>query len=142
MIDGRTPHAGRTCRLDRSQVSAASPAMYLDIPANDNCDEPCMATFNRTGDDALITAIRLWEDDHWQWHAVTGWDEIGAVPARFAAIEESGDGPARLLHGGPLGLRLARIDDPLLAREVRWSLDDTTQWGETFRIVTPETQTR
>ena len=113
--------------------------MYLDIPANDNCPEPCMATFKETGPAAGLGAVRLWRDGTWQWCAVTGWDETGPVPARISAIEESGDGPARLIHGGPLGLRLAPLPPPDAA--VAWDLADPAQWGEPFLIVRPETET-
>ena len=110
--------------------------MYLDIPASANLDEPTMATFKEDGPARTVRELRLWRDGVWQWCAVTGWDESGPVPARIQAIEESGDGPAQLVHGGPLGLRLA------VGAVTNWSTDDSTQWGEPFLIVTPEAEWR
>ncbi len=114
--------------------------MYLDIPANDNVSEPAMATFKETGPSRSIRAVRLWRDDAWHWCAITGWDEDAAVPAQVAPIEESGDGPALLLHGGSHGLRLATIAEPGDLAGVRWDLADARQWGEPFLLCTPDTR--
>jgi hypothetical protein len=113
--------------------------MYLDILPNDNLDEACMATFNVTGPGRPVTTIRLWRGGIWQWCAVTGWAESGPVPAVWSPIEESGDGPARLLTGGEHGLRFAVIADPA-APAVRWDLADAAQWSEPFLICTPEAE--
>ena len=113
--------------------------MYLDIEANDNLTEPVMATFKETGPARHIAAVRLELDGVWNWCAITGWN-AGPVPAWFSPIEESGDGPARLVHGGEQGLRLARIADPTQAGVVCWSTADTAQWGEPFLICIPDTQ--
>lgn len=111
--------------------------MYLDIPANANLDEPTMATFKEAGPARVVQALRLWRDGVWQWCAVTGWDEGGPVPALIQPIEESGDGPAQLVHGGPLGLRLCVGDQP-----AHWDVADASQWGEPFLLVTPEAEWR
>lgn len=113
--------------------------MYIDILPNDNLDEPAMATFNATGPGRRINAVKLELDDGWHWCAVTGWND-GPVPAQFTPIEESGDGPARLVSGSEHGLRLARIAAPQDAGRVIWSLADTTQWPEPFLICLPETE--
>ena len=110
--------------------------MYLDIPANANLDEPVLATFKADGPPQPVRELRLWRNDSWMWCAVTGWAEAGAVPAYIQMIEESGDGPARLVHGGAFGLRLGE------GVVTRWSTDDATQWGEPFLIVTPDAQWR
>jgi hypothetical protein len=115
--------------------------MYLDIQPNDNLAEPVMATFKETGPARRIAAVRLELDGVWNWCAITGWNE-GPVPALFSPIEESGDGPARLVHGGEQGLRLARIPDPAQAGAVRWSTADAAQWGEPFLICVPDTLVR
>ncbi len=114
--------------------------MYLDIPANDNVCEPTMATFKETGPSRPVEAVRLWRDDAWQWCAITGWEDDATAPAQVAPIEESGDGPALLLHGGSHGLRLAQIVDPQAAAHVRWDLADPAQWGEPFLLCRPDTQ--
>jgi hypothetical protein len=115
--------------------------MYLDLDANGNLSEPAMATFKDTGPGRCIDAVRLHRDGVWQWCAITGWDE-GPVPAYITPIEESGDGPARLLHGGAQGLRLAPIDAPAAggAPTVQWDLADARQWGEPFLICRPEAE--
>jgi len=110
--------------------------MYLDIPASANLDEPVMATFKADGPAQPVRELRLWRDGLWTWCSVTGWDESGPVPASIQLIEESGDGPARLVHGGPLGLRLGA------GVVTQWSTDDATQWGEPYLIVTPDAQWR
>lgn len=114
--------------------------MYLDLPACDNLPEPVMATFKETGAGQAVRAARLWRDGEWQWCAVTGWGEGGAETAWCTPIEESGDGPARLLHGGEHGMRLAAIADPDQA--VTWDLADAGQWAEPFLICRPELEVR
>lgn len=111
------------------------PRMYLDLPACDNLPEPTMATFKETGPAVVLQAIKLWRDQTWQWCAVTGWSETGPVLAMIQPIEESGDGPARLIHGGEHGLRLALLPT---SGAVRWSVDNAEQWGEPFLIVRPD----
>lgn len=114
--------------------------MYIDIEPNDNLDEPVMATFNVTGPGQSIDAVHLdLGDGAWHWCAVTGWKD-GPVPAQYTPIEESGDGPARLVTGSEHGIRLARIAAPDQAGRVVWSLSDTTQWAEPFLICVPETK--
>lgn len=110
--------------------------MYLDIPASANLDEPAMATFKEDGPARPVRELRLWREQAWVWCSVTGWDESGPVPAYIQPIEESGDGPARLIHGGPLGLRLA------VGTVSAWSTADPAQWGEPFLILTPEAEWR
>jgi hypothetical protein len=113
--------------------------MYLDLDANDNLPAPAMATFKETAPGRRIAAVRLERDGAWAWCAITGWD-AGAVPAWSTPIEESGDGPARLLHGGGQGLRLAAIAAPAAAATVRWDVHDPAQWGEPFLIIRPEAE--
>lgn len=114
--------------------------MYIDIEPNDNLDEPVMATFNVTGPAQPIDAVYLdLGDGQWHWCAVTGWKD-GPVAAQYTPIEESGDGPARLVTGSDHGIRLARIAAPEQAGRVVWSLTDTTQWAEPFLICVPETR--
>jgi len=117
--------------------------MYIDIPPNDNLDEATMATFKETGPGRAVRAVRVWRDGAWQWCAVTGWGESGPVPAVLTPIEESGDGPARLLTGGDFGLRLAPIGAPQAPAPaaiptVAWDLAQREQWGEAFLLCTPE----
>jgi hypothetical protein len=121
--------------------------MYLDIDANDNLSEAAMASFKDTGPGSRITAVRLSRDGVWQWCAITGWAD-GPVPAYITPIEESGDGPARLLHGGAQGLRLAAIAGPAealsapaaVSAAVRWDVQDARQWGEPFLILRPDAE--
>ena len=115
--------------------------MYIDILPNDNVAEPTMATFKEIGARRAVRAIRLHLDDGVSWCAITGWSESGPVDALFTPIEESGDGPGRLVSGGDQGLRLARIADPARAATVRWDLADGAQWGEPFLLCLPETET-
>ncbi len=114
--------------------------MYIDIEPNDNIADATMATFKETGDGLPVRAVRLSLDDGWAWCAVTGWAVDGPTAALITPIEESGDGPARLLHGGEQGLRLARIATSAGAAGVAWDIADATQWGEPFLICRPETE--
>lgn len=112
--------------------------MYIDIDPNDNVDESVMATFKETGPSREIVAARLWRDESWQWCAITGWDNDGPSPAFATAIEESGDGPALLIHGGNQGLRCAAIPDPNAAK-IAWDVHAAQQWGEPFLLCRPDT---
>lgn len=114
--------------------------MYIDIDANDNFPEPCMATFKETGPTRVVRAARLWRDSVWQWCAITGWSDEAPVSAGLSPIEESGDGPALLLHGGNQGLRLAAIAGVEQAGTVRWDVANVEQWGEPFLIIRPGTE--
>ncbi len=114
--------------------------MYIDIESNDNVAEAAMATFKETGAGRAIRAVRLCIDGIWQWCAVTGWSSSGPADAFCTPIEESGDGPARLLHGGDHGLRLARIAAPDASASVRWGIESAEQWGEPFLLCRPETE--
>ena len=113
--------------------------MYIDIEPNPNVPEGAMATFLETGPGRLIRAVRLHLEGEWVWCAVVAWGGT-PVPAQFTPIEESGDGPARLVSGATHGIRLARIADAEQAKAVVWSEDDADQWGEPFLICTPETE--
>lgn len=115
--------------------------MYIDILPNDNVDLPTMATFKETAVGRTINALKLHLDDGEQWCAITGWSEAGAVAARFTPIEESGDGPGRLVSGGDHGLRLQRISGPEAATAVIWDVLDKAQWGEPFLLCLPGTET-
>ena len=115
--------------------------MYIDILPNDNLAEPTMATFKEVGPRRPVRAIRLHLDDGVSWCAITGWSEDGPVDALFTPIEESGDGPGRLVSGGAHGLRLQRIASPEASNAVRWNLDDPQQWAEPFLLCLPETET-
>lgn len=115
--------------------------MYIDIDPNDNLDEACMATFKETGASAPLHAAKLWRDGIWQWCAITGWADDVPAPALVTPIEESGDGPALLLHGGNHGLRLAAIAGPEAAAAVAWDVADAAQWAEAFLLCRPGTET-
>jgi hypothetical protein len=115
--------------------------MYIDILPNDNLPEATMATFKEIGPRQTVQAIRLHLDDGLSWCAITGWSQAGPVEALFIPIEESGDGPGRLVCGGEHGLRLQRIDAPENAKLTTWDLADTKQWAEPFLLCLPETET-
>lgn len=114
--------------------------MYIDIDANDNLSEPCLASFKETGPARTVRAVRLWLDGIWQWCAISGWSDDAPVAAQLSPIEESGDGPALLLHGGNQGLRLAQISGPAESETVHWAVADANQWGEPFLIIRPGTE--
>jgi len=115
--------------------------MYIDIDSNANLDEACMATFKETGASVPLRAAKLWRDGVWQWCAVTGWSDDAPAPALLTPIEESGDGPALLLHGGNQGLRLAVIAAASAAAAVCWDISDAGQWAEPFLLCRPGTET-
>lgn len=113
--------------------------MYIDILPNDNLPEAVMATFKETARSTEIIAIKLHLADGPQWCAITGWCDTGPTEALFTPIEESGDGPGRLVSGGNCGLRLQRISGPEKAYNVSWNLLDPAQWPEPFLLCLPDT---
>lgn len=67
---------------------------------------------------------------------VTGWSPDGPVPAFAALVDDSGEGSVLLVYGGEEGIRL-RPDASTLA----WSLDEPSQWGEPFLLLSRYTHT-
>lgn len=111
--------------------------MYIDIEENDNLDEPVMATFAATGPATRLRTIRLWNGQAWRWCAICACGPTGIEAAWIQPIEESGDGPALLVTGGPWGLRLAEIDGPEASAPL-WDYNHADQWGEGFLICRPD----
>jgi len=122
--------------------------MYIDIDPGVIGEEPIIGTFKETGPGAVITQVRLEFDGRWEWCEVIGWSDAGRQAAWLTPIEESGDGPALLLHGGNQGVRLRKRDPvvpgvPAVAG-VAGSGTETGAahgwWSEGFLILRPEIQ--
>jgi hypothetical protein len=113
--------------------------MYLDLSEGGNLSQDAMATFKETGPSREVVAVFLFDGGQTRWCAVTGW-ETGPRQALVTPIEESGDGPALLLHGGSHGIRLAGLAATSMeqahqqALDVDWNLEHGHEWGEPFII--------
>lgn len=116
--------------------------MLLEIDDAPECVPPTMATFRTTGPGWVVRAIRVGLTGAARWYAVIGWEQ-GPVPAQLTPIEESGDGPARLLHGGRGGIRLRALaeDGVLPATPLDWG-DGCQDLAEPFLVVTPQAEWR
>jgi hypothetical protein len=115
--------------------------MYLDIAGDEDGLEATIATFRETGPSRPIAAVELVIDGRPTWCRVRGW-ERGPATAWVTPIEESGDGPAQLVHGGSGGIRLqALATEPVSAQELDWSAE-TRSWAEPFLVITPMARCR
>ena len=65
---------------------------------------------------------------------VVGWSEDGAGTAFAALVDDSGEGSALLLYGADEGIRL-RPD----GSTADWSLEEPSQWGEPFLLLSHDT---
>jgi len=106
--------------------------IIIEIPSNPNCEAVEMRVFHDVAAAQHVTHARLeHETGKSAWYEVTGWTVAGKPsPALAQKVDDSGEGIAFLLYGGDAGLRF-RPSFPQAA----WSLDDPTQWGEPFRII-------
>ncbi len=115
--------------------------MYIDIPENQDGVEPTIATFRETGASQVVRALELEREGVSSWCLVVGWDH-GLTTAHITPIEESGDGPARLIHGGAGGVRLQVLQgEPLEDADLTWNPQGRT-WAEPFLILTPQARWR
>jgi hypothetical protein len=114
--------------------------MYIDIEPGIIGDEPIIGTFKETGKGTQVSQVRLHLSDGWHWCEVIGWSEQGVQAAIMTPIEESGDGPALLLHGGAHGLRLRRCAGK--AGDASANAAGQEWWSEGFLILRPEAERR
>ncbi len=79
-----------------------------------------------------VSQVRLARDvDQTEWYDVTGWTTAGTpCPAMIQKVDDSGEGVAFLIYGGEAGLRMRPA-----AQRASWQLEDLTQWGEPFLLV-------
>jgi len=110
--------------------------IYLEIPANPNCDGLDGQVFQCQSGARVITHVRWNRSGVETWCEVTGIDEGGAAtPAKACDIEDSGDGMCHLVTGGSWGVRLKEESNA-----ATWSLDDPKQWGEPFLLIPADGQ--
>jgi len=121
--------------------------MYIDIDPGVIGEEPIIGTFKETGPGTVIRQVRLEFDGQWEWCEVIGWSDVGPQDAWLTPIEESGDGPALLLHGGNQGVRLRKRDGGAVAAPPTVTggasggePDAEGWWSEGFLILRPEIQ--
>ena len=65
---------------------------------------------------------------------VVGWSEDGPGTAFAALVDDSGEGSALLLYGADEGIRLRPEGST-----ADWSLEDPSQWGEPFLLLSHDT---
>jgi len=121
--------------------------MYIDIDPGVIGEEPIIGTFKETGPGVVIRLVRLEFNGQWEWCDVIGWSDTGRQDAWLTPIEESGDGPALLLHGGNQGVRLRKRDGDAVAASALTTgatpgsePDAEGWWSEGFLILRPEIQ--
>ena len=109
--------------------------MYLEIPANPNCDALEGQVFQCRSAARAVTHVRWNRAGSQMWCEVTGLEDGGGTtPAMACEIDDSGDGICYLVTGGQWGLRLKEDNNEV------WSLDDPAQWGEPFLLVPADGQ--
>lgn len=106
----------------------------VEIESNQNCDYSPMQVFDASEKPWPVSRIKVPRPDGSEgWCRVTGWSsEDGGTPcdSYCAKVGDSGSGFSFLIHGGDWGLRLMPdgLNNP-------WSLDDPTQWGESYFLL-------
>ena len=106
--------------------------MYLLVEENPN-SAPEERVFAAHGPTKTVKRVHITPPGQWSpvWCDVTAVDEHGAfIPAQAVRVDDSADGTAWLIHGGPWGLRL-KTKDHLES----WALDNTVQWGVPFLVL-------
>lgn len=106
--------------------------MYVMIEENPNC-APDERVFPTNGPQRTVKRVNLTPPDE----SISAWCDISAVgddgtfnAATAQRIEDSSDGTAWLIYGGPWGLRLRPETKP-----GDWSLTNTDQWGLPFLVL-------
>jgi hypothetical protein len=114
------------------------PCVYIEIEDNPNCAGREPMRFRELEPAAVVTKVRVFDRrDDGEWCLVTG---VGKDPAQHWApafvrkVEDSGVGVAYLIYGGIWGIRLCPAD-----HRRPWRLDDRSQWGEPYLLLTDAT---
>ncbi|MCG3204739.1 MAG: hypothetical protein KCHDKBKB_01455 [Elusimicrobia bacterium] len=106
--------------------------MYLMIEENPNC-APDERVFSGTGEKKIVRKLLL-NSPHSQqtlWWDVAGVEEGGVFQEAMAQrVDDSSDGTAWLVYGGPWGLRLKPENS-----QIPWSFNDQSQWGVPFLVL-------
>src|SRR3990172_1867022 len=124
--------------------------MILNIDENPNCEPVETMRFKTVGPPRQIIQVKIYDDNEegtpcW----ITGWSDDPRqprCPAYAQKVEDSGDGEAYLIYGGPWGLRLKpvsslgknqseRSTQAPDSNDAEWSLANPQQWGESFLIL-------
>lgn len=107
--------------------------MILSLDENPNCEGMDDRRYKTIGPPRKISHIKIYDEDpEGVLCQVTGWSdqaEAPTCPVYAQKIEDSGDGEAILIFGGPWGLRLKPTNPE------EWSLNNPRQWGEPFLIL-------
>jgi len=107
--------------------------MILSLDENPNCEAVDDTRYKTVGPPRKISHIKIYDENpEGILCQVTGWSdqsESPTCPVYAQKIEDSGDGEAILIYGGPWGLRLKPTNPE------EWSLNNPRQWGEPFLIL-------
>jgi hypothetical protein len=113
--------------------------MILNIEENPNCETAEGVRFKTIGPPQPIKQVKMYDQDpEGVWCQITGWSDDPKNPictAYAQKVEDSGDGEAYLLFGGPWGLRLKPINRHDQEKEEGWALEHPKQWGEPYLIL-------
>lgn len=106
-------------------------SMHLFIDENPNCS-PEERVFSAHGKIKLISQVQL-DRAPWgvAWFDVVGMDDTGKItPVQAQLVDDSADGTAWLVTGGPWGLRLRKEGST-----DKWDLKNSNQWGVPFLVL-------
>jgi hypothetical protein len=108
-------------------------SVFIDVEEGENCPYSMQLVFSALDGSRDVRQVRLYhESDLGALYDVVAWDNADNAPsaALGAAVEDSGEGRAYLIHGGSGGLRFRPASSG-----AAWDLAEVDQWGRSHLLL-------
>lgn len=109
--------------------------LVIEVEESDNSLFGVTRSFQTMEDPRPVSRVETYGPDGSQGvFEVVGWSEEGPGTAFAALVDDSGEGSALLVYGEEEGIRLRPEGST-----VHWSLEEPSQWGEPFLLLSHDT---
>ncbi len=109
--------------------------LVIEIEESENSLFAVTRSFQTMEDPRPVSRVQTYGPDGSEdMFEVVGWSEEGPGTAFVALVDDSGEGSALLVYGREEGIRL-RPENSILD----WSLEEPSQWGEPFLLLSRDT---